>query len=40
MRKTIIPNKLNHKPQGYAKKFKKESEEKTNARQNILQLKD
>ena len=41
MRKTIRPNKLNHKPQGVCEENKKELEEKkTTAGQNILRLKD
>ena len=43
MRKTIRPNKLNHKPQGVCEENNKEKElegKKTTARKNILRLKD
>ena len=40
MRKTSIPNKLNHKPQGVCEENKKELEEKNDCPLKILQLKD
>ena len=43
MRKTIIPNKLNHKPQAYTsvcEENEENKEEKMTARYNILRLKD
>ena len=43
MRKTNIPNKLNHKPQAHARvcdENEEEDEKKTTAGYNILRLKD
>ena len=40
MGKTIIPNKLNHKPQAHAKVCEENEEKKRTASQNILRLMD
>ena len=39
MRKTSIPNKLNHKPQAHARGVRRKLK-KTTASENILRLKD